>query len=187
MFLDTKTVKSNLGCELVDVPAMLPLRAPTIVPPRAPTIVPLRLVRAPTIVPPRTVEETLIVRTAIQRVDFKRLISFSLSVKSSWRKSHPMVSPLAESFEVPVPFSTLVPEGQSHVFTRKALSLEDLRLPREFDCVAYETKRTDYQLHSPFRDPSTVEKLRHKHKQCRRKFLLKTLVYACSNGYLLSK
>src|SRR5918993_930660 len=79
MFLERKLAISNLGCELsgripVEVPAMLPLRAPTIVPPRAPTMVPLRLERAPTIVPPRAVEETVIVRTAIQKVDLKRFI-----------------------------------------------------------------------------------------------------------------
>jgi hypothetical protein len=107
MFLETKTVKSNLGCALLDVPAMLPLRAPTMVPPRAPTMVPLRLARAPTIVPPRTVEETLIVRTAIQRVAFKRLMSFSLSVSCSWRKPHPTCRHLRNLSKCPYLFQCL--------------------------------------------------------------------------------
>jgi hypothetical protein len=89
MLVDKKAPKSNLGCALsgrraIDVPAMLPERAPTIVPPRAPTMVPLRLARAPTIVPPRAVDETLIVSTAIQRANLKRLISFSSSVIIEW-------------------------------------------------------------------------------------------------------
>ena len=152
MFRETKKVKSKFGCELsglapVDVPAMLPLRAPTIVPPRAPTMVPLRLARAPTIVPPRAVEEMLNVRSAIQRVDFRCFILFSLCLSSEWRK-YLLTFRHAESFEVPCTFSTLVPKRWQALLGSKLLEINNLMPGLEHGSFNYEAAKTDYQLHN---------------------------------------